>query len=1366
MATFVNAYGYKWDPNFQAETTNNSAHRQSTSNPHNVTKGQLGLENVTNVDLSGDVKANSLHRVSVTNPHNVTPAQIGLGNVPNIDLSIDVGMNNTHRALGTNPHNVTPAQIGLGNVTDVDFTYSIAVNTAHRVSTATNPHNVTKGQVGLSQVLNVDLSTDVGLNNLNRFASEIHLVATGNPHNVTKDQVGLSNVLNENYSSEIAANLAHRLSAVYTHSEIDDFINSKGQSSGIAELDATGKIPANRFSFNGLQYMGSWNADTNIPNIQSGIGVAGQYYIICCNVVDGMGHNMAGTTIDGISDWQMSDHLIFNGTAWEKIDNTDQVASVAGRQGVIVLLPDDVGLGVVPNIDFSGPVSDNTIHRNDTDNPHGVTLTQLGLGTSATLDFGNAPYNVPRLLAPLGLNEVVVTDGIGGLITEAKGTAHNKDFGTGQSTCMEGNAFEAVVGSEITNTLTFAENCRSAEILNDIMYLSTDSNIYVIDIGGMQPLVISVLSGVVSDGMYISGDYLFTGSQGVTTFRVWNITEPKNVTEIGTGVDMGVYPFRFIVRGSYIFSIGSLEQLRVRELSSSTGISSALLSSAAVMGDDMIMLDNYILTADRLMIDIRNPRSLGATIDKTIEYAGGVSLYKLTTSNGILYAFGNYDDPIIRRWDVRNPNSPILTHTVSVAGPINTGLYIYGCYLIACTTTHTVLMNTTDLSVISSVPVSSLFAVPYGGKLIIVEHGNPSSIRFFEFGVNIDAIQSCSIHAGSVNASGDITIASTATIGGSLSVGDHAICARDMTVLGQINVHGGIHAYGSRLTGISDPIAIDDCVNKSYSDIATTQNALDIVTVQDDLLFHRTFMNGWKDYSSTVNSYTVTTSPTSSDSILENDTDTTSLLLDSLGVYRITFSAQCSIDHGDCDCAADLITLITELEFDHGTFISHVATYGSNEVLQPGIYKHAGATSHTGYLYLDANGDPDAVFVFIATGAHAIAAAATTILLNDANASNVFWVTTGALSMTTNCVLKGTYISKAAVAAGIGLVLTGRIFTTGGAIALADITATVPTATSQYELHSLETHLLYTTVGAISTTNYTSSSGDIWRIETGGGLISGFSGAYDGLHPSLDEKVILTSYSIYSGGLVPASIRYIQTNSANVYSISTTATIMVTSEEQKQISVHVQVLSQSGGLTVEGRTLFAQPVQPLVVLAPAAVSTDVFESKQVHTMHQRSHSIIGWQFRTNTSGKLTDIALYSVGPTRSTDVTIRIIEDNGSGDSMTGAVLATVVLPGWPGPHTTVPVVFPTPATLVAGTMYVVTVATTEMIFIGIYTGLLALAQDDPYLFATGASMDNYDTYASDDTGGESTNEDWEANTNIYPWFSATVSSDIDIQLL
>ena len=83
----------------------------------------------------------------------------------------------------------------------------------------------------------------------------------------------------------------------------------------------------------GLDYQGTWNASTNTPSLASGVGTNGYYYVVS---VDG------STNLDGITDWKAGDWLLFNGTVWQKIDQSwaiaganDNITSMTGVTGGI-----------------------------------------------------------------------------------------------------------------------------------------------------------------------------------------------------------------------------------------------------------------------------------------------------------------------------------------------------------------------------------------------------------------------------------------------------------------------------------------------------------------------------------------------------------------------------------------------------------------------------------------------------------------------------------------------------------------------------------------------------------------------------------------------------------------------------------------------------------------------------------------------------------------------------------------------------------------------------------------------------------------------------------------------------------------------
>ena len=122
------------------------------------------------------------------------------------------------------------------------------------------------------------------------------------------------------------------------------------------------------------------------------------------------------------------------------------------------------------------------------------------------------------------------------------------------------------------------------------------------------------------------------------------------------------------------------------------------------------------------------------------------------------------------------------------------------------------------------------------------------------------------------------------------------------------------------------------------------------------------------------------------------------------------------------------------------TVTNHVPAFGIGETINAGVYFVNGAGSLGGTITLDAQNDPNAIFVFKFAGAFGVAAQSKIILANGARRCNVFWiggagVATGAVSIGAACDLKGTFLSHdGACTSGDGLFLSGRLLSTGGAV--------------------------------------------------------------------------------------------------------------------------------------------------------------------------------------------------------------------------------------------------------------------------------------------------------------------------------------------
>jgi hypothetical protein len=109
------------------------------------------------------------------------------------------------------------------------------------------------------------------------------------------------------------------------------------QPNGLATLDSTGKLLSSQIPaslLGAVVYQGTWNASTNTPTFSSSVGTKGYYYKV----------SVAGNTnINGISQWNIGDTIIFDGATWDKIDGVaNEVISVAGRTGTVTLATADI----------------------------------------------------------------------------------------------------------------------------------------------------------------------------------------------------------------------------------------------------------------------------------------------------------------------------------------------------------------------------------------------------------------------------------------------------------------------------------------------------------------------------------------------------------------------------------------------------------------------------------------------------------------------------------------------------------------------------------------------------------------------------------------------------------------------------------------------------------------------------------------------------------------------------------------------------------------------------------------------------------------------------------------------------------------
>ncbi|WP_293913090.1 MULTISPECIES: hypothetical protein [unclassified Sphingobacterium] len=227
--------------------------------------------------------------------------------------------------------------------------------------------------------------------------------------------------------------------SISTIEDLQTFLDSKipatqkGASNGVATLDANAKIPMSQVPdalIGSVNYQGNWNPATNTPTLPAtpATSTKGHYYI----------GSVTGT-FNGV-EYNNGDWIISNGSVWGKVDNTNKVVSVNGKQGAVVLTLSDIagGADLVTLNTAQNITAKKTFKTANATSGNGIAPIEVIGGNGAQV-MGTSGFAMAGNAAPIN-----ITSGSGGFSNGVNPSGTNAGGSGGEINIVAGNAGPAI----------------------------------------------------------------------------------------------------------------------------------------------------------------------------------------------------------------------------------------------------------------------------------------------------------------------------------------------------------------------------------------------------------------------------------------------------------------------------------------------------------------------------------------------------------------------------------------------------------------------------------------------------------------------------------------------------------------------------------------------------------------------------------------------------------------------------------------------------------------------------------------------------------------------------------------------------------
>jgi hypothetical protein len=386
-------------------------------------------------------------------------------------------------------------------------------------------------------------------------------------------------------------------------------ISSVGVANGVASLDSGGHVPLAQLPTaiqGALQYQGTWNASTNTsPALASGVGTKGYYYKV----------SVAGTTtIDTVSNWNVGDMIVFDGTTWDKIDGpAEAVISVNGSIGAVTVAATNqtMYLGTTALTINATTGTQNTI----------AGMTSITSTTFVGALTGNA--STATSLSAGATGSLPYQSGAGVTAYLAAGTASQVLIGGASlpawtnTPTLTGTNFTGIPGTAINSIVATATLASTSTIANDN---ATNASMYLTWVtattGSLALKTTTAIAVNPSTGILSATGFAGSGS-GLTSLTAGNLS--------GT-IPSGVLGNSTVYIGTTAVALNRASAALVL-----TGITSIDGSAASISGN---------LTGDVTSVGMTTSLAASVVMGKTLTgYSAGSDYTQLASTDTLLQAY-------------------------------------------------------------------------------------------------------------------------------------------------------------------------------------------------------------------------------------------------------------------------------------------------------------------------------------------------------------------------------------------------------------------------------------------------------------------------------------------------------------------------------------------------------------------------------------------------------------------------------------------------------------------------------------------------------------------------------------------------------